>query len=292
MKVGVHVNDIMAIDLRTHSFMADGYIWMKWTGDRDPASGMEFINPYELWGHMEEMNFEEPEELEDGTKYQVIRFQGGFSQKLPLYDYPFDKQVLTVIFEDAVDNTDGVVYTSDGITVNPALVLPGFTIGKPNLAIEAHTYETTFGDPRQAKPETYARARIEIPIARPVLAYAVKLQLPVLCAAVSAVLMFLFSPSRVDARVSVGITSLLTIVALQITLNEDLPEVGYLTLMDKLYVCAYLVVISGLLAVVYSTRLVETGHEDRAVAFDRKVMWTIMVLFVVSVAFLLGAAAT
>lgn len=291
VKVGVHINDIMAIDLRTHSFMADGYIWFRWSGDRDPASSMEFINPFELWGHMEELNFEEPEVLEDGTKYQVIRFQGGFSQKLPLYNYPFDKQVLTVIFEDGVEGIEGIVYESDGITMNPSLVLPGFTIESPRLVVGPHEYETTFGDPRQTKAEWYSRARIEVPIARPVLAYAVKLQLPVLCAAISAVLMFLFSPSRVDARVSIGITSLLTIVALQITLNEDLPEVGYLTLMDKIYVVAYIVVIASLLAVAYATRLVERVNEAAATAFDKKVMWALMLSFGLAVAWLLGDAA-
>ena len=292
VKIGVHINDIMAIDLRTHSFMADGYIWFKWKGERDPASSMEFINPFELWGHMEEFNFEEPEELDDGTLYQVMRFQGGFSQKLPLYDYPFDKQVLTILIEDGVEGVDGVNYESDGITMNPSLVLPGFNIGAPRLVVEPHPYETTFGDPRQKQPETYSRARVEVPIARPVLAYAVKLQLPVLCAAVSAVLMFLFTPARVDARVSIGITSLLTIVALQITLNEDLPEVGYLTLMDKLYVAAYLVVITGLLAVAYSTLLVERNQEAQARSFDKRIMWGLMVGFTIAVTFLLGDAAT
>ena len=291
VKVGVHINDIMTIDLRTHSFLADGYIWFKWKGDRDPATSMEFINPYELWGHMEEMNFEEPEELEDGSKYQVLRFQGGFSQKLPLYDYPFDKQVLTIVFEDGVESVNGVNYESDGVTMNPALVLPGFNIEPPRLVVGPHQYETTFGDPREKQAETYSRASIEIPIARPVLAYAVKLQLPVLCAAVSAVLMFLFSPARVDSRVSIGITSLLTIVALQITLNEDLPEVGYLTLMDKLYVAAYLVVISGLLAVAYSTRLVETGREQAAIKFDKQTMCALSLGFAVAVAWLLSDAA-
>ncbi len=291
VKVGVHVNDIMAIDLRSHSFMADGYIWFRWQGDRDPAGSMEFINPFELWGHMEELNFEEPEELEDGTMYQVMRFQGGFSQKLPLYDYPFDKQVLGIIFEDSVDPVQGVIYESDGITINPALVLPGFEIGKPALVIEQHRYETKFGDPRQTEPETYSRARIEVPIARPILAYAVKLLLPILCAAVSGVLMFLFRPTLVDTRTGIGITSLLTIVALQITSNEDLPEIGYLTLLDKLYVCAYLVVIGGLLAVVRSTALAEEGKEDVARAWDKRALLVLTLSFALAVAYLINDAA-
>ena len=291
VKVGVHINDIMAIDLRSHSFMADGYIWFRWSGDKDPASSMEFINPFELWGHMEEVNFEEPQELDDGSLYQVMRFQGGFSQKLPLYDYPLDQQVLGIVFEDSVDPVQGVIYESDGITINPMLTLPGFEIGKPALVIEAHRYETQFGDPRQSEPETYSRARIEVPIARPILAYAVKLLLPILCAAVSGVLMFMFRPSLVDTRTGIGITSLLTIVALQITSNEDLPEIGYLTLLDKLYVCAYLLVISGLLAVVRSTMLTEDGKEDAARRFDRRALLGLTLSFAAAAGYLINQAA-
>jgi hypothetical protein len=75
----------------------------------------------------------------------------------------------------------------------------------------------------------------------------------VFCAA----LMFLFNPTYVDARVGIGITALLTIVALQITLNGNLPEIDYLVLMDKIYLGAYLYVIAGLAVVVKTTWMIE-----------------------------------
>lgn len=44
-------------------------------------------------------------------------------------------------------------------------------------------------------------------------------------------------------------------MALQITLNEDLPEVDYLILMDKIYIGAYFFVIGALAMVVRTTKL-------------------------------------
>jgi hypothetical protein len=76
--------------------------------------------------------------------------------------------------------------------------------------------------------------------------------------------MFLLSPGMVDSRVDVGITSLLTIVALQMTYNDNLPDVGYLMLMDKIYLCAYLFVIAGLGMVVHTTRMFEAGQDAEA----------------------------
>jgi len=49
--VGAYINDIQSIDLRTHTYAMDAYIWFRWTNpDLDPAETMEFTNPSELWG--------------------------------------------------------------------------------------------------------------------------------------------------------------------------------------------------------------------------------------------------
>lgn len=290
--VGAHINDIQVIDLATHSYVVDLYLWFRWKGELDPATSMEFINPYELWGHMSTPNYEEPEELPSGERYQVLRVQGGFSKKLPLYDYPFDRQELLVAFEDSVSSTSGLRYISDGVTMNADLTLPGFVVEPPRLDIGDYKHPTTFGDPRETDASTFSRASIALPIHRPAFPYAIKLLLPVICATVSASLKFMFSPDKVDTRSGIGITALLTVVALQITFNEDLPDVGYLTLMDKLYVCSYLLIIAGLGELVWATRLAERGETDRANRLDRISLVAFLSLFLVAVVVLVRGALT
>lgn len=265
--VGVHVNDVQNIDWKTHSYAVDFYVWFRWKNpDFDPSASMEFTNPIELWGLMVTPIYEEAEEFEDGTLYQVLRVQGTFSRKMPLYDYPFDEQVLLVSFEDAASDVSALVYEADAgsPTVNAAMTLPGFVVGAPTFDVGSVTYPTAFGDPRTVGTPSYARATIAIPIGRPPLAYITKLLLPVFCVVGCAALMFLLSPSLADARVDVGITSLLTVVALQITSNDGLPEVGYLVLLDKVYLLAYGFVITGLGVVVWTTSLHERGETERA----------------------------
>lgn len=267
VSVGVHLNDVQAIDLKTHSYAMDFYLWFRWHNPAlDPSLSLEFANPIELWGLMVTPIYEEPEVLDDGTLYQVLRVQGTFSRKMPLYDYPFDRQILAVVFEDAASDTEALVYDLDpgSPTTNPALQLPGFEVGATRFEVGEMTYPTAFGDPRTTGTPAYARATIEVPIRRPPVAYATKLLLPVLCVIGCAALMFLLSPTLADARVDVGITSLLTVVALQITSNDALPEVGYLVLLDKVYLLAYGFVISGLGVVVVTTRMAEKGEAERA----------------------------
>ncbi|MFZ5476135.1 MAG: hypothetical protein ACOZNI_05115 [Myxococcota bacterium] len=290
VSMGIHLNDIQSIDLKSHSYAMDFYVWFRWKNpDLDPATSMEIANPIELWGLMVTPIYEEPEELDDGTLYQVLRVQGTFSKKLPLYNYPFDRQSLEVIFEDGANDTSALVYVADGAaTVNPTLKLPGYAVGAPSFDVSAWHYPTAFGDPRTAPNTSYSRATLSVPISRPPVAYASKLFLPVVCVMVCAALMFLLSPALADARVDVGITSLLTIVALQMTYNDALPDVGYLMLMDKVYLLAYGFVIVGLAVVVHTTRMAERGETERAIGLHRKILgvissaWAIAMIVLVS----------
>jgi len=285
VSVGAYLNDIQNLDLKSHSYSIDIYLWFRWKDkDLDPASGFEFMNPYELWGHVQTKAYPQPVRLPNGDYYQVVRNQGRFSHKLKLYDYPFDEQNLTVEFEDSDMTTDKLVYEADpkALNVNPALELPGFTIGRPEFKVYEVSYATNFGDPRPPPKTAHSRAIIDIPIARPVMTYGVKLLLPILCVIFCAALMFLFHPKHVDARVGIGITALLTIVALQITLNDALPEVAYLVLMDKVYLGAYLYIIAGLAVVVKTTWLLEIEDYKRAIRLDRRSLVFLTLFYLVA----------
>lgn len=280
VSVGVYLNDVQNLDLKSHSYAVDLYLWFRWKDrDYDPIQSVEFTNPYELWGHARSPAFEKPLRLPDGRFYQVLRVQGRFSRKLPLNDYPFDRQTLTVEFEDTHRDSEGLLFEADSAAVNPRLSLPGFKIGAASLEVEPFSYPTAFGDPRVAGPTRFSRGRLTLPIERPALAYSVKLLLPVLCVIFCASLLFLFQPQYVDARVGIGITALLTIVALQITLNADLPEVDYLILMDKVYLGAYLFVIGALGSTVYTTRLHDRGQGARAARIDRRTLAAMLSLY-------------
>ncbi|MBK7825429.1 hypothetical protein [Nannocystis sp.] len=280
--VGAFLNDIQTIDLKLHSYLVDVYIWFRWKNpDIDPASSFEFTNANDSWGHVRSANWEAPKLLPDGSLYQVVHVQGRFSRKFLLYNYPFDRQTIEVSFEDSVwpSKQLGYVEDAEGFTVNPAMVLPGYRSEAASLEIRDFQYPTKFGDTRALEPESYSRVTLRLPIHRPRGTYAIKLLLPVLCVIACASLMFVLKPTYVDARLSIGITALLTIVALQITLNADMPDVDYLVLMDKIYVGAYLFVIAGLAVVVRTARMVESDQLEAAIRVHRRAMVGLLSLF-------------
>ncbi|MCA8920207.1 MAG: hypothetical protein KDD82_00280 [Planctomycetes bacterium] len=284
--VGVYVSDVMRVDLKAHSYEVNFYVWFRWRNrELSPHQTIEFVNTTDLWGLSVTPDTEEPIELPSGELYQVLRVQGLFSRKLPLYSYPFDRQTLVVDFEDTVNLTDVLVHVPDAVPVklDPELTLPGYEIGEPALTVGPHRYPTSFGDTRFPTPGSFSRVRLEIPITRPFAAYALKLLLPVLCVVLTASLMFLLPPGRVDALVGIGITALLTVVALQITTNEELPDVAYLIFMDKVYIGAYVYIIAGLGQVVRATQLMEKDGKEQALRLQRRGLIALTGLFLAAV---------
>src|SRR5262245_29699180 len=91
--VGAYINDIQNLDMKSHSYGVDLYVWFRWRNPNlDPSASFEFINPYDLWGHSKVVSYGKPEKLPSGELYQVVRVNGRFSHKFDLANYPFDRQ--------------------------------------------------------------------------------------------------------------------------------------------------------------------------------------------------------
>lgn len=288
--VGSYINDVQQLDLTTHSYNVDFYLWFRWTDPAiNPAATLEFMNSFQLWGHILTPLSEEPEQLADGSYYMALRNQGQFNTKLPLERYPFDQQNLVVEFEDNTLDSSKLIYVADEnpITLNPEISLPGYRIGTPTLTIADKPYPTTFGDTGASAPPSYMRVTLSVPVSRPIFTYALKLLLPILIVVASAGLMLLVHPSYVDGRIGIGITALLTLVALQLTMNSQLPEVDYLMMIDLIYLAAYLFVVVGLAMVVRGSWL--AGAENFALAAHRdrrELIWLTSGYVLVTVAIL------
>ncbi len=285
VRVGALLNDIQQLELQTHSYSVDMYMWFKWDDPKlDPHRSYEFMNAYELWGHITTYETAEPERLPDGSLYQVIRVQGKFNAKLPLEKYPFDTQQLLVEIEDSDNTAENLVYVPDRrpIALSEGITIPGWDIGEPTLSVVENSYPTDFGDPSAVNP-TYSRVIIALPVTRPKGTYALKLLLPMLLVALTAALALSVHPQFVEGRIGIGITALLTLVALQITTSSTLPEVNYLLLLDKLYILSYGFVVLTIAVIVRNSWVDATGDVAVASRADRRgLIWLTIAYFVIA----------
>ncbi len=200
-----------------------------------------------------------PADQPDGSKYELYRHQGQFVTKFSVRKFPFDRQVLRMELEDQLSAADRLQYVVDEISMSPNVQLPGYDIGKPGLVVVDRAYPTAFGDLANPEALPYSRVIITLPITRPVLSGAIKTFLPILIIMLVAAAALVLDPTHVDARVGLAITALLTLVALQFTATQTLPEVGYLLMLDQIYLASYAFILVVVAMLVRSTRVDDIG---------------------------------
>ena len=273
--VGAYINDVKEVDLATNSFSVDLYFWLRWTNpDIDPSQSIEALNPRDAWLAVTRL-YDEPEQLSDGSYYNVIRYLGSFSTKFAMHDYPFDRQVLKVILEDADLTTADLVYVADPsspTTINPDLDLPGWVPDAPKVNVANTPYPSTWGNTDATGDEAYSRVTIKLPVHRPVVSSAVKMFFPLGLVLLTGVLTFFLKPTMVESKVATAITALLTLVALQFTVTGVLDSVGYLTMIEVIYALSFMFVLYALGISIYTAWAKRDLETADAVRFDRRSM--------------------
>lgn len=280
--VGVFVNDIQDIDLAADSFTADFYLWFRWKGDVDPTDSIEPMNSNamqntttsETGGVAGKALYPAPLDMPDGTKYMAFRYQGVFSRKMSLENYPFDQQNLVILFEDQNEDIRDLEFVPDTTpaAISPLVTMPGYEIGQPTLTVKPHRYPTNFGDLAAPQEAKYSRIAITVPVSRDPLPYLVKIILPILIVILITSLIYMIPARLEDSRTGIGVTAMLTIVALQWTTDSNLPSVEYLTLLDLIYIVSLVYVLIAMgYTVLASRRHAHEAAEALSTSLDRRV---------------------
>ncbi|MBU3701195.1 MAG: hypothetical protein FGM58_04010 [Acidimicrobiia bacterium] len=260
--VGFYVNDILDIDLERHRYWIDFFVWFRWNDPTiDPSKTFEFMNGAEQWATVRTPATEGPVRLADGSYYMREHVQSMFKRNMPLEDYPFDTLDLGIVMEDVDASVDELVFVPDDpAAVNaPDLTVPGYLVGQPKVTV-TDWYYSDLGETGRGTA-TSSRIELSIALTRPWLPYALKIFVPLLLVVLCAALVFLIGPEHVDARFGLGISSLLTLIALKWTTDGEIPLLDYLGLIDSFYLMAFLFVAIGLADTTYTTWKRSTGTD-------------------------------
>lgn len=264
VEVGFYPLNIYDLDMSANTFYADFYVWFIWEGDRDPTENVEFTNNVEQWGTMITPSYDEPQELPDGRYLQELRVEGRFFNTFNLERYPFDKHNVTITLEDNELGTDAFVYvpSDETIRVDDPYKLVGWKLNRYNIITGEHVYHTQFGDTREsARSSEFSRLEFQMEISRSLSYFIWKLFLPLIVVLILSWGSLLVSAEKTDARTNLVGMSLLTIMFLQQMYSDALPELGYMTVLDKIYAMSYFLMVIILLSMLYTTRLVKRFNE-------------------------------
>lgn len=293
VETGIFAMNLFNLDASSNTYYLDFYVWFKWNGEIDPTEKLELSNGVEDWGVSKEAAYEKPEKLPDGSFYQALRVEGRFVQPFALARYPLDQQSLNILLENSVYTSEQLVYVADQKEsgYSDSLSIPGWKIRGFELSNLVREYTTNFGDIRLENTNSkYSVLQYSLIISRPINFFIWKLLLPLIIVVVASWGSLLLNPKNVDSRIIIPVTTLLTTVFLQQSYSASLPDIGYLVLLDKIYVIAYiLIIVSVLEAIVTADWIKDEKPESyaRVVRLDRTLLAIQIVVLIVGVTILI-----
>ncbi len=304
--VGFVVNDIRGIDPVRDEFQFRGYVRVLWCDPRlafDPE--IEGQNERVFTGTRVD---EELKRMWFPSGYPVnkvgdislservlrIRHDGSIDQSINLsvplathYDlrrFPLDRQTLELQVESYLWNRDQLRFIHDE-------TISGFRegISIPEWDIEAvNGHVNEIAVMRSDTP--FSRYILKIEIARKPGFYIWKVFLPLVVIVALSWSVFWMTDERFSGRSRISSTGVLTIVAYQFVFADNMPRVGYLTLLDQVMIGSF-----GLLAVtVVESLLVDRANKQdpaKAIRIDHTSRWlfpTVYAAMLAAIALLAG----
>ena len=263
--MGMYVVDLSDFDLKSGTYQGDFYLWVRWDGPRD-ATNFEVMN-----------GAGEPCSLLIRTQRGPVRYaqhrcRYRFHRNFDLADYPLDAHELTFEVEDRALSDAELVYEPDRrfTALDPAVSLPGWKVGRPELRVLTHHY-SSLGDPAvpAGADAPYSRLVLAVPVRREGAAIFLKTFLVMFLSVGVGLLASALSCRHVEARLGIGVASIFGVVSSYLVVSQALPETAQFTLADKLHLVGMASVFLSIVVSVAAFRLCGRLGEERAERLDR-----------------------
>lgn len=264
--VGVYINDITAIDLKSSTATVDMYLWFRTRSkDVDPLETFELVN-----GRVEEKSSVVKKQY-NGVYYASARIQARVKQHFNLAAFPLDRQRITLLIEDAQSDVNQLVYVPDSSNskIADSANLPGWTSGPLDLGTTQFEYESNLGDTsNNSVVSVYSRVQVALPMGRSGLGYFFKLFGMVFLSAAVSFLVFFIKPDDLDPRFGLGIGGIFAVIASNYIVSSLLPETHLISMGESLVILTLLMIFVTLVQSVVVLKYHEGGREALARKID------------------------
>ncbi len=285
VKMRMYVADVDNVNVAEQRFTANVYYLVQWhdphLAHKDnhyvtvPLSKvwnprLQILNQQRTWKTFPEVVEVSPE----GTVFYYQRVWGDFSQPLELHRFPFDKQTFEI-------QLVAVGYSPENLTLvvdweKPSGIAKKFSL--PDWNILGWTFENT---PYKALPDMphVAGVTFSIQAVRHVNYYILKFAIPLILIVFMSLVALWIDPADSSTRISVAVTSMLTLIAYRFIMGGELPKISYLTRLDLFIIASTLLVFATLVVTAITSVLVRRNKLPSARFIDTKCRWIFPIAF-------------
>lgn len=275
VSVALYLIDLIEINGSDQSFLADIFLRARWHDDEmvgrfDQMTMLDVDDvwrPVLLFVNQRGVNPTLPEVVRvapNGTVQYAQRFTGRFSTFLDLRDFPLDRQsfYVWVVGNRLSDRDFDVVPDTSMVRLaNDRLSIADWRIG--DIRLQPAEFRAT------PTAEPLSGVKITINAQRRVGYYIIQVVIPLVAIVMMAWTVFWIDPSVVATRVSVVVTTMLTLIAYRFMLGNHVPRLSYLTRLDYFMLGATTLIIIALFAMAGASFLKARGRDDLVARIDR-----------------------
>ncbi len=290
IRTAVYLIDVSQIDGARQEFTADVFLLLSWNDPRlaDGSTDVRRIPVDQVWNprvqilNQRTVSIGFPEQLDvdpDGTVTFRQRYFGQYASPLDLREFPLDRHTFAVRLVVPGYSPEEVRLVADprfSAGPPPRYSIPDWTLTPTRLRPEP--FAVVPGGPQIAGLVAEFDARRHLGF------YVGKAYVSVAIIVFMSWIVFWIDPQAVAPRISVSVTSMLTLVAYRFLLGQELPKVSYLTRLDYFLLGTTIVVFLALIEVTWTSAMFGRGRTEAARRIDRWSRWLFpAVFFVMSV---------
>ena len=284
VKYGIYLKKINP-DFKEGKFNAEFYWWAIFKNDKaktgvtnEEILNLEYVNGFEceMGGITKEI--QESKELSPNMFYYTGFHQGAFYFNPDFKMYPFDVQSLNITVENSLLPINSLRFVPDSgsyllskqkknnwgisddiINNNNA----NYKFFKTEITSGIGIYNSNFGDPTFEPQSKYGRINIGVFINRSFAPYISKLIIPLMIILLLVYFVFFLPAEKIDISAGLTVTSLLSAIAFQLAVSGDLPEIGYIIYIDKIFYTCYFLISISLAQSLVTFYLDDSGDEKK-----------------------------
>ena len=279
---GIDIVRLNRIDVKQGTFNVDFYLWMRFEGDGDGQTQVQFP------ALLDRDAFDPARPLqsgqEDGLNYRLYRISGDFKTRYELHNYPFDTQQLLLHFRNTQQRQELVTYVIDRFGLRLAdertsLVEDGAYSGLElwrflglRYFVDSLSSGSTLGKVAlfdSGLKTEFAGFDTVIVLHRSSAIYILKNLLPLFLLALVVFATLFFPETLFRERVTIPVTAILTSAVLLLAVDNQLGDVGYTVAVEKIFYVFFALCLMVMLAGFGHERLRHAGRKDMCAVVDR-----------------------
>jgi len=267
--VGSYSVNNFNVDFKVPSYSGAGYLWMLWQQPLQDYLESQNLEPKKLLKPVNLIAADAdaalapvgggPRKLADGYYYQLLSYSGQFYiDQIDFRLYPFNGVGLPIVLE-AGDPEGGLDFQRFRMIpelkdsgIGAYADISGWIGTGWSFAEYRHHYATNFGAGNGEKD--YSQLVFDVTYGTSVWSSFWKLLQPLAVVMAMVVLLSNIPLNLGDVRLNIPVTVLLTLVFLQQSFKNSIPDLPYLTFLDKVYIIAYGITLIGFAKTVWAGR--------------------------------------